>query len=199
MTKTKKQPKETHKFWTIELNIGSKRNMGKWNRPTTKRSHGYYNTHDLNTVREKVKNRFDGGGGNVIKAMFEYDGRYNDSDEKSFYISFTFYGGVDYVPVDETHGREGKTSFVDKQFMSLDSRRVLEDKLTILCMELEQECIGYNIREWEPNTMYPVGKSDLIYHPNFTGDQMIFDEEYFITYGHHQLNNRLTKLNNKIL
>jgi hypothetical protein len=39
----------------------------------------------------------------------------------------------------------------------------------------------------------------LIYHPNYNGDKYDFDEEYFITYGHHQLNNRLTKLNNKIL
>lgn len=191
MTKTKS--KETHKHWTVELNIGSKRNMGKLNH--SKKFGYYHNTHDLNTVREKVKNRFDGGSGNVIKAMFEYDGRYNDEIEKSYYISFTFYGGVDYVVIDN----ETKEPLPEKQYMSLDSRRILEDKLTILCMELEQECIGYNIREWEPNTMYPVGKSDLIYHPNFTGDQMIFDEEYFITYGHHQLNNRLTKLNNKIL
>jgi len=193
MTKTKKQPQETHKHWTVELNIGSKRNMGKLNH--SKKFGYYHNTHDLNTVREKVKNRFDGGNGNVIKAMFEYDGRYNDADEKSYYISFTFYGGVDYVVIDN----ETKEPLLEKQYMALDSRRILEDKLTILCMELEQECIGYNIKEWEPNTMYPVGKSDLIYHPNFTGDQMIFDEEYFITYGHHQLNNRLTKLNNKIL
>ena len=193
MTKTKKQPQETHKHWTVELNIGSKRNMGKLNH--SKKFGYYHNTHDLNTVREKVKNRFDGGSGNVIKAMFEYDGRYNDSDEKSYYISFTFYGGVDYVVIDN----ETKEPLPEKQYMSLDSRRILEDKLTILCMELEQECIGYNIKEWEPDTMYPVGKSDLIYHPNFTGDQMIFDEEYFITYGHHQLNNRMTKLNNKIL
>ena len=193
MTKTKKQPQETHKHWTVELNIGSKRNMGKLNH--SKKFGYYHNTHDLNTVREKVKNRFDGGSGNVIKAMFEYDGKYNDEIEKSYYISFTFYGGVDYVVIDN----ETKEPLPEKQYMSLDSRRILEDKLTILCMELEQECIGYNIREWEPNTMYPVGKQDLIYHPNFTGDQMIFDEEYFITYGHHQLNNRLTKLNNKIL
>ena len=193
MTKTKKQPQETHKHWTVELNIGSKRNMGKLNH--SKKFGYYHNTHDLNTVREKVKNRFDGGSGNVIKAMFEYDGKYNDEIEKSYYISFTFYGGIDYVTIDT----ETNEPILEKQYMSLDSRRILEDKLTILCMELEQECIGYNIREWEPNTMYPVGKQDLIYHPNFTGDQMIFDEEYFITYGHHQLNNRLTKLNNKIL
>jgi len=183
-----KQKKETSRHWTVELNIGSKRNMGKLKHS---KSSGYrYAYHDLNHVRKKVENRFDGGSGNVIKAMFEYDGRYNDSDEKSFYIAFTFYGGIDIMP-DENK--------VNKHFMTLDSKRILEDKLTILCMELEQECIGYNIKEWEPNTMYPVGKSDLIYHPNFTGDQMIFDEEYFITYGHHQLNNRLTKLNNKIL
>lgn len=190
---TKNKSKETNKHWTIELNIGSKRNMGKLNH--SKKFGYYHSTHDLNTVREKVKNRFDGGSGNVIKGMFEYDGRYNDSDEKSYYISFTFYGGVDYVVIDT----ETKEPLPEKQYMSLDSRRILEDKLTILCMELEQECIGYNIKEWEPDTMYPVGKSDLIYHPNFTGDQMIFDDEYFITYGHHQLNNKLTKLNNKIL
>ena len=188
-----KQKKETSKHWTIELNIGSKRNMGKLNH--SKKFGYYHSTHDLNTVREKVKNRFDGGSGNIVKAMFEFDGKYNDEIEKSYYISFTFYGGVDYVVIDN----ETKEPLLEKQYMSLDSRRILEDKLTILCMELEQECIGYNIKEWEPNTMYPVGKSDLIYHPNFTGDQMIFDEEYFITYGHHQLNNRLTKLNNKIL
>ena len=193
MTKNKSKQLETHKHWTVELNIGSKRNMGKLNH--SKKFGYYHNTHDLNTVREKVKNRFDGGSGNVIKGMFEYDGEYNDEIEKSYYISFTFYGGVDYVVIDT----ETKEPLPEKQYMSLDSRRILEDKLTILCMELEQECIGYNIKEWEPDTMYPVGKSDLIYHPNFTGDQMIFDEEYFITYGHHQLNNRLTKLNNKIL
>ena len=193
MTKNKSKQKETHKHWTVELNIGSQRNMGKLNH--SKKFGYYHNTHDLNTVREKVKNRFDSGSGNVIKAMFEYDGKYNDEIEKSYYISFTFYGGIDYVVIDN----ETKEPLLDKQYMSLDSRRILEDKLTILCMELEQECIGYNIKEWEPDTMYPVGKSDLIYHPNFTGDQMIFDEEYFITYGHHQLNNRLTKLNNKIL
>jgi len=190
-----KKKLDKHKHWTIELNIGSKRNMGKWNKSTTRRGHGYYSTYDLNTVRQKVKNRFDGGSGNVIKAMFEYKGEYNDEIENSYYISFTFYGGVDYVSFDT----ETNEPIPEKQYMSLDSRRILEDKLTILCMELEQECIGYNIKEWEPNTMYPIGKSDLIYHPNFTGDQMIFDEEYFITYGHHQLNNRLTKLNNKIL
>ena len=193
MTKNKSKQKETHKHWTVELNIGSQRNMGKLNH--SKKFGYYHSTHDLNTVREKVKNRFDGGSGNVIKAMFEYDGKYNDEIEKSYYIAFTFYGGVDYVVIDT----ETKEPLPEKQYMSLDSRRILEDKLTILCMELEQECIGYNIKEWEPDTMYPVGKSDLIYHPNFTGDQMIFDEEYFITYGHHQLNNRLTKLNNKIL
>lgn len=193
MTKTKKQPKETHKHWTIELNIGSKRNMGKLNH--SKKFGYYHSTHDLNTVREKVKNRFDGGSGNVIKAMFEYNGMYEGMKEKSFYISFTFYGGIDYVTIDT----ETNEPILEKQYMSLDSRRILEDKLTILCMELEQECIGYNIREWEPNTMYPIGKQDLIYHPNYNGDKYDFDEEYFITYGHHQLNNRLTKLNNKIL
>ena len=188
-----KQKKETSKHWTVELNIGSKRNMGKMNH--SKKFGYYYSTHDLNTVREKVKNRFDGGSGNVIKAMFEYDGKYNDEVEKSYYVSFTFYGGVDYVVIDN----ETKEPLPEKQYMSLDSRRILEDKLTILCMELEQECIGYNIKEWEPDTMYPVGKSDLIYHPNYIGDQMVFDEEYFMTYGHHTLNNRMTKLNNKIL
>ena len=98
MTKKKTEQKETHKHWTIELNIGSKRNMGKLKH--SKNSGYYHSSHDLNTVREKVKNRFDGGSGNVIKGMFEYDGRYNDSDEKSFYISFTFYGGVDYIVID---------------------------------------------------------------------------------------------------
>ena len=180
-----KQKKETSRHWTVELNIGSKRNMGKLSHS---KSSGYrYSYHDLNHVRKKIKNRFDGGSGNIIKAMFEFDGEYNNEIEKSYYIAFTFYGGADYIPVDENNGREGKTSFVDKQFMALESKRILEDKLTILCMELEQECIGYNIKEWEPNTMYPVGKSDLIYHPNFTGDQMIFDEEYFMTFGYHKL------------
>ena len=190
MTKIKK---ETNKHWTIELNIGSKRNMGKLNH--SKKFGYYHSTHDLNTVREKVKNRFDGGSGNVIKCMFEFDGIYEGMKEKSFYISFTFYGGIDY----KTINTETNEPMWDEPYMDNKSRQILEDKLTILCMELEQECIGYNIKEWEPDTMYPVGKSDLIYHPNFTGDQMIFDEEYFITYGHHQLNNRMTKLNNKIL
>ena len=193
MTKNKSKQKETHKHWTIELNIGSKRNMGKLNH--SKKFGYYHNTHDLNTVREKVKNRFDGGSGNVIKCMFEFDGIYEGMKEKSFYISFTFYGGIEYMTINT----ETNEPMWDEPYMDNKSRQILEDKLTILCMELEQECIGYNIKEWEPDTMYPVGKSDLIYHPNFTGDQMIFDEEYFITYGHHQLNNRLTKLNNKIL
>ena len=193
MTKNKSKQKETHKHWTIELNIGSKRNMGKLNH--SKKFGYYHSTHDLNTVREKVKNRFDGGSGNVIKCMFEYDGRYNDSDEKSYYISFTFYGGIEYMTINT----ETNEPMWDEPYMDNKSRQILEDKLTILCMELEQECIGYNIKGWGPNTMYPVGKQGLIYHPNFTDDKMEFDEEYFITYGHHQLNNRLTKLNNKIL
>jgi hypothetical protein len=191
MTKTKK---ETHKHWTVELNIGSKRNMGKWNKSTTRKGHGYYNTHDLNTVRQTVVKRFDGGSGNIIKSMFEYNGMYEGMKEKSFYISFTFYGGIDYMTIDENH-----ETISSKKYMNHESRAILQDKLTILCMELEQECIPYNIREWEPNTMYPIGKQDLIYHPNYNGDKYDFDEEYFITYGHHQLNNRLTKLNNKIL
>ena len=195
MTKTKTKQKETHKHWTVELNIGSKRNMGKWNKSTTRKGHGYYSSHDLNTVREKVKNRFDGGGGNVIKAMFEFDGMYEEKKEKSFYISFTFYGGIDY----KTINTETNEPMWDEPYMNYEARQILEDKLIILCMELEQECIAYNIKEWGPNTMYPIGKQDLIYHPNFNGDKYDFDEEYFITYGHHQLNNRMTKLNNKIL
>jgi hypothetical protein len=191
MTKTKK---ETSKHWTVELNIGSKRNMGKWNKSTTRKGQGYYNTHDLNTVRQTVVKRFDGGSGNIIKSMFEYNGMYEGMKEKSFYISFTFYGGIDYMTIDENH-----ETISSKKYMNHESRAILQDKLTILCMELEQECIPYNIREWEPNTMYPIGKQDLIYHPNYNGDKYDFDEEYFITYGHHQLNNRLTKLNNKIL
>jgi hypothetical protein len=191
MTKTKK---ETSKHWTVELNIGSKRNMGKWNKSTTRKGQGYYNTHDLNTVRQTVVKRFDGGSGDIIKSMFEYNGMYEGMKEKSFYISFTFYGGIDYMTIDENH-----ETISSKKYMNHESRAILQDKLTILCMELEQECIPYNIREWEPNTMYPIGKQDLIYHPNYNGDKYDFDEEYFITYGHHQLNNRLTKLNNKIL
>jgi hypothetical protein len=191
MTKTKK---ETHKHWTVELNIGSKRNMGKWNKSTTRKGQGYYNTHDLNTVRQTVVKRFDGGSGDIIKSMFEYNGMYEGMKEKSFYISFTFYGGIDYMTIDENH-----ETISSKKYMNHESRAILQDKLTILCMELEQECIPYNIREWEPNTMYPIGNQDLIYHPNYNGDKYDFDEEYFITYGHHQLNNRLTKLNNKIL
>ena len=193
MTKKKTEQKETHKHWTIELNIGSKRNMGKLNH--SKKFGYYHSTHDLNTVREKVKNRFDGGSGNVIKCMFEFDGIYEGMKEKSFYISFTFYGGIEYMTINT----ETNEPMWDEPYMDNKSRQILEDKLTILCMELEQECIGYNIKGWGPNTMYPVGKQGLIYHPNFTEDQMEFDEEYFITYGHHQLNNRMTKLNNKIL
>ena len=192
MTKTKK---ETYKHWTIELNIGSKRNMGKWNKSTTRKGQGYYNTHDLNTVRQKVVKRFDGGSGDIIKSMFEYNGMYEGMKEKSFYISFTFYGGIDYKIIET----ETKEPMWEEPYMNHESRAILQDKLTILCMELEQECIAYNIREWGSNTMYPIGKQDLIYHPNYNGDKYDFDEEYFITYGHHQLNNRLTKLNNKIL
>ena len=192
MTKTKL---DKFKHWTVELNIGSKRNMGKWNKSTTRKGHGYYSSHDLNTVREKVKNRFDGGGGNVIKAMFEFDGMYEEKKEKSFYISFTFWGGIDY----KTINTETNEPMWDEPYMNYEARQILEDKLIILCMELEQECIAYNIKEWGPNTMYPIGKQDLIYHPNYNGDKYDFDEEYFITYGHHQLNNRMTKLNNKIL
>ena len=117
--------------------------------------------------------------------------------EKSFFISFTFYGGIDYMTVDKNN--ENESSIINQQYMNHKSRAILEDKLTILCMELEQESIAYHIREWEPNTMYPIGKQDLMYHPNYNGDKVEFDEEYFITYGYHQLNNRLTKLNNKIV
>jgi len=190
MTKTKL---DKHKHWTVELNIGSKKNMGKLNH--SKRIGYYHSHHDLNTVRDKVKNRFDGGNGNVIKSMFEFDGTYNDEIEKTYYISFTFYGGIDYRTIET----ETKEPMWDEPYMNHESRAILQDKLTILCMELEQECIPYNIREWGPNTMYPIGKQDLIYHPNFNGDKYDFDEEHFITYGHHQLNNKLTKLNNKIL
>ena len=192
MTKPKK---ETSKHWTVELNIGSKRNMGKWNKSTTRKGHGYYNTHDLNTVRQTVIKRFDGGSGDIVKSMFEYNGMYEGMKEKSFYISFTFYGGIDYRVVET----ETKEPMWDEPYMNHESRAILQDKLTILCMELEQECIAYNIKEWGPNTMYPIGKQDLIYHPNYNGDKYDFDEEHFITYGHHQLNNRMTKLNNKIL
>ena len=192
MTKPKK---ETSKHWTVELNIGSKRNMGKWNKSTTRKGQGYYNTHDLNTVRQTVVKRFDGGSGDIVKSMFEYNGMYEGMKEKSFYISFTFYGGIDYRTIET----ETKEPMWDEPYMNHESRAILQDKLTILCMELEQECIPYNIKEWGPNTMYPIGKQDLIYHPNYNGDKYDFDEEYFITYGHHQLNNRMTKLNNKIL
>ena len=102
MTKPKK---ETSKHWTVELNIGSKRNMGKWNKSTTRKGQGYYNTHDLNTVRQTVVKRFDGGSGDIIKSMFEYNGMYEGMKEKSFYISFTFYGGIDYRTI-ETETKE---------------------------------------------------------------------------------------------
>ena len=195
MTKKKTEQKETHKHWTVELNIGSKRNMGKWNKSTTRKGQGYYNTHDLNTVRQAIVKRFDGGSGDIVKSMFEYNGMYEGMKEKSFYISFTFWGGIDYRTIET----ETKEPMWDEPYMNHEARAILQDKLTILCMELEQECIAYNIKGWGPNTMYPIGKQDLIYHPNFNGDKYDFDEEYFITYGHHQLNNRMTKLNNKIL
>ena len=118
MTKKKTEQKETHKHWTIELNIGSKRNMGKWNKSTTRKGHGYYSSHDLNTVREKVKNRFDGGGGNVIKAMFEFDGMYEEKKEKSFYISFTFWGGIDY----KTINTETNEPMWDEPYMNYEAR-----------------------------------------------------------------------------
>ena len=172
----KKTKLDKHKHWTVELNIGSKKNMGKLNH--SKRIGYYHSHHDLNTVRNKVKNRFDGGNGNVIKSMFEFDGTYNDEIEKTYYISFTFYGGIDYMTIDT----KTQKPISNQPYMNHESRKILEDKLTILCMELEQECIAYNIKEWEPNTMYPVGKQDLIYHPNYIGDQMVFEPEYFTTF-----------------
>ena len=49
-----KQKKETSRHWTVELNIGSKRNMGKLRHS---KSSGYrYDYHDLNHVRKKVEN-----------------------------------------------------------------------------------------------------------------------------------------------
>ena len=72
-----KQKKETSRHWTVELNVGSKRNMGKLRHSKTS---GYrYAYHDLNHVREKVKNRFDGGSGNIVKAMFEFDGTFKNT------------------------------------------------------------------------------------------------------------------------
>jgi len=173
MTKTKL---DKHKHWTIELNIGSKRNMGKLNH--SKRIGAYYSHHDLNHVRQTVVKRFDGGSGNVIKSMFEFDGKYNDEIEKTYYISFTFYGGIDYMTIDT----KTQKPITEQPYMNYESIRILEDKLTILCMELEQECIAYNIKEWGPEDFYPTGKQDLIYHPNYTGDQMIFEPEYFTTF-----------------
>ena len=173
-----KQKKETNRHWTVELNIGSKRNMGKWNKSSTRKGHGYYSTHDLNTVRKTIVKRFDGGSGNIVKAMFEFDGKYNDEIEKSFYIVFSFYGGIESFKNED--GLEG-------EYMTHNDLKKLEDKLTILCMELEQECIAYNIKEWTSSTFYPTGKQDLIYHPNYDGDQMIFEDDYFMTFGYHKL------------
>lgn len=171
-----KQKKETSRHWTVELNIGSQRNMGKLKHS---KSSGYrYAYHDLNHVRKKVENRFDGGSGNIVKAMFEFDGTYNDEIEKSFYIAFSFYGNIETFKDDNE---------VEVEYMTLADRKILEDKLTILCMELEQECIGYNIKEWTSSTFYPTGKQDLIYHPNYEGEQMIFEDEYFMTFGYHKL------------
>jgi hypothetical protein len=148
------------------------------------KSSGYrYSYHDLNHVRETVVKRFDGGSGNIIKSMFEFTGEYNDEVEKSFYIAFSFYGNIETFK--EEDGLEG-------EYMAFNDRKILEDKLLILCMELEQECIAYNIKEWTSSTFYPTGKQDLIYHPNYDGEQMIFDDEYFYTFGSRKLN--LTKL-----
>ena len=188
MTKTKK---ETGRHWTVELNIGSKRNMGKLKHS---KSSGYrYDYHDLNTVRKTVVKRFDGGSGNIIKSMFEFDNTHKDWElgtEKSYYIAFSFYGGLESFKDED--GLEG-------EYMEYSDRNILEDKLTILCMELEQECISYNIKEWTSSTFYPTGKQDLVYHPNYDDEQMIFEEEYFMTFGHHKLSLRPTKVNNKIV
>ena len=191
MTKTKK---ETGRHWTVELNIGSKRNMGKLKHS---KSSGYrYDYHDLNTVRKTVVKRFDGGSGNIIKSMFEFDNTYKDEPvlfllpKKSYYIAFSFYGGIESFKDED--GLEG-------EYMTHDDLKKLEDKLLILCMELELDCISYNIKEWTSSTFYPTGKQDLVYHPNYDDEQMIFEEEYFMTFGHHKLSLRPTKVNNKIV
>jgi len=68
--------------------------------------------------------------------------------------------------------------------------------LLILCMELEQECIAYNIKEWTSTTFYPTGKQDLIYHPNYTEEQMIFEDEYFYTFEPNKLSETTTHVTN---
>ncbi|MBT6867552.1 MAG: hypothetical protein HOA67_00940 [Candidatus Marinimicrobia bacterium] len=177
MTKTKK---ETSRHWTVELNIGSKRNMGKLKHS---KSSGYrYDYHDLNTVRKTVVKRFDGGSGNIIKSMFEFDNTYKDEPEKSYYIAFSFYGGLETFK-----DVSGQNKGLEGEYMEYSDRNILEDKLLILCMELELDCISYNIKEWTSSTFYPTGKQDLIYHPNYDGEQMIFEDEYFYTFGYHKL------------
>jgi len=171
-----KQKKETSRHWTVELNIGQLKNMAPLKH--SKRIGYYHGTHNLNQVRRTVKKRFDGGSGECVKSMFQFQGEYNDKPETSFYIAFSFYGGIETFKDDS--GLEG-------EYMTFADRKILEDKLTILCMELEQECIAYNIKEWTSSTFYPTGKQDLIYHPNYDGEQMIFEDEYFYTFGYHKL------------
>lgn len=171
-----KQKKETSRHWTVELNIGQLKNMAPLKH--SKRI-GYYNgTHNLNEVTKTVQSRFDGGSGESVKAMFQFQSEYNNKPETKFYIAFSFYGKI------ETFKDENG---LEEEYMPIDDRRILEDKLTILCMELEQECIAYNIKEWTSSTFYPTGKQDLIYHPNYDGEQMIFEDEYFMTFGYHKL------------
>ena len=168
MTKQKENP---YKFWTVELNIGQKRNMGKLKHS---KSSGYrYDFWNLKDVHDRVVKRFDAGSGNTVKAMFQFNSTYKDEPETSFYMQIQWLGDVETFK--EESGLQG-------EYMAYADRKILEDKLLILCMELEQECIAYNIKEWTSSTFYPTGKQDLIYHPNYTEEQMIFDDEYFYTF-----------------
>jgi len=170
-----KQKKETSRHWTIELNIGQLKNMAPLKH--SKRIGYYHGIHNLNQVKRTVQKRFDGGSGECVKAMFQFQGQYNDKPETTFYIAFSFYGGIEtFKEFDDVEGK----------YMAYDDRKKLEDKLLILCMELEQECIAYNIKECTPSS-FSTGKQGLIYHPNYDGEQMIFEDEYFMTFGYHKL------------
>ena len=168
--------KQNERLWTVELNIGSKRNMGNGKRQAW----------TMPEIYDKVGSRLKSKSN--IKSIFEFKGEYENEIEISYYIRFNWYGLI------ETYkGNDNTTTY---EYMEASQFNKLKDILLILCMELEQECIAYNIREW---TSGSAGKQNLIYHPNYKGEEIVFSEQYFMSYGHHQLDNRMTKINNKIL
>ena len=149
--------KQNERLWTVELNIGSKRNMGNGKRQAW----------TMPEIYDKVGSRLESKSN--IKSIFEFKGEYENEIEISYYVSF----------------------LAKMEYMEASQFNKLKDILLILCMELEQECIAYNIKELLSGS---ADKQNLIYHPNYEGEQIVFNEQYFMSYSHHQLDNRMTNI-----